>query len=202
MARIILTLAGATLQEMTLAKERVTIGRGRQNDIIIDDLAISAEHAVIVTKDKDSFLEDLNSTNGTQVNGQPIKKHFLQQDDVIELAHYNIRYSTDACKHGGFGEMPAVLGVATRQAVASIRQLTGPNAGKEISLSKTLTTIGKPGIQTAVITHHSHGYYISRVEGRDHYLLVNGMSIGNSVHAISNGDIIDLAGIRMVFSLV
>src|SRR5690349_9291225 len=89
---IILTLNGKVLQEVPVSKERITIGRRPHNDIVIEDLAISAEHAVIVTILKDSFLEDLNSTNGTQINGQPVKKHFLQDDDVIELAHYKLRY--------------------------------------------------------------------------------------------------------------
>src|ERR1035437_2209961 len=83
------------MREVPLAKERITIGRRPHNDIVIDDLAISAEHAVIVTVCNDSFLEDLNSTNGTQINGQPVKKHFLQDSDVIELAQYRLRYVAD-----------------------------------------------------------------------------------------------------------
>ena len=90
MAKLILSMDGLVLKELPLAKERTTIGRKPHNDIQIDNLAISGEHAVIVTILNDSFLEDLNSTNGTYVNGQPIKKHFLQNNDVVELGKYRL----------------------------------------------------------------------------------------------------------------
>ncbi len=92
MAKIILIEEGKVLQEMVLSKERITIGRRPHNDLVIDNLAISGEHAAIMTIVNDSFLEDLGSTNGTLVNGQLVKKHFLQDNDVIELAKYKIKY--------------------------------------------------------------------------------------------------------------
>ncbi len=91
-AKLILSMDGLVLKEIPLTKERTTIGRKPHNDIQIDNLAISGEHSVIVTILNDSFLEDLNSTNGTYVNGQPIKKHFLQHDDVVELGKYKLKY--------------------------------------------------------------------------------------------------------------
>jgi len=95
MAKIILTLNGAVVRELVLPKGRTSIGRHPKNTIVLDDLAISGQHAAIVTTDTHACLEDLNSTNGTQVNGQPIRKHFLQDDDVIELARYRISYQAD-----------------------------------------------------------------------------------------------------------
>jgi predicted component of type VI protein secretion system len=95
MAKVILTMEGQVLREYPLAKERTTIGRRPHNDIVIENLAISGEHAVIVTILNDSFLEDLGSTNGTMVNGAPVKKHFLQNNDVVELGKYRIRYLAD-----------------------------------------------------------------------------------------------------------
>jgi pSer/pThr/pTyr-binding forkhead associated (FHA) protein len=95
MAKVILTMEGQVLREYPLAKERTTIGRRPHNDIVIENLAISGEHAVVVTILNDSFLEDLGSTNGTMVNGAPVKKHFLQNNDVIELGKYRIRYLAD-----------------------------------------------------------------------------------------------------------
>ena len=77
---------------MVLSKERITIGRRPHNDLVIDNLAISGDHAAIMTIVNDSFLEDLGSTNGMLVNGQLVKKHFLQDNDVIELAKYKIKY--------------------------------------------------------------------------------------------------------------
>lgn len=91
-AKLILSMDGLVLKEIPLTKERTTIGRKPHNDIQIDNLAISGEHSVIVTILNDSFLEDLNSTNGTYVNGQPIKKHFLQNNDVVELGKYKLKY--------------------------------------------------------------------------------------------------------------
>ncbi|MGL4573588.1 MAG: FHA domain-containing protein [Burkholderiaceae bacterium] len=100
MAKVILTMEGQVLREYPLAKERTTVGRRPHNDIVIENLAISGEHAVIVTILNDSFLEDLGSTNGTMVNGAPVKKHFLQNNDVIELGKYRIRYLADNGRGG------------------------------------------------------------------------------------------------------
>jgi len=96
MAKLILSMDGLVLKEFTLTKERTTIGRKPHNDIQIDNLAVSGEHAVIVTILNDSFLEDLGSTNGTLVNGQQIKKHFLQNNDVVELGKYKLKYINEA----------------------------------------------------------------------------------------------------------
>src|SRR5712692_8195294 len=96
MAKLILSMDNLVLKEIALTKERTTIGRKPHNDIQIDNLAVSGEHAVIVTILQDSFLEDLGSTNGTVVNGQPIKKHFLQNSDIIELGKYKLKYVNEA----------------------------------------------------------------------------------------------------------
>jgi pSer/pThr/pTyr-binding forkhead associated (FHA) protein len=91
-AKIVLTRDGKVLQEVALIKERVTIGRRSHNDIVLDHIGISAEHAVITTIDGDSCVEDLNSTNGTQVNGQPVRMHYLRHGDVIKLSVYRLNY--------------------------------------------------------------------------------------------------------------
>ena len=96
MAKLILSMDGLVLKEIPLTKERTTIGRKPHNDIQIDNLAVSGEHAVIVTILNDCFLEDLGSTNGTLVNGNPVKKHFLQNNDVVELGKYRLKFVGDA----------------------------------------------------------------------------------------------------------
>ncbi len=208
MAKIILMMDGAVLRETALSKERVTIGRGPHNDIVLDNIAVSAEHAVIVTILNDSYLEDLNSTNGTQINGQPVKKHFLHDDHVIELAQYKIRYVVDGHADHRAESLSNTKGTvadgqpyaAMRNGLAVVKVLNGASAGKEIALTKTLTTIGRPGVQVAVITRGSQGYSITHVDG-DAYPLVNGQSIGAGTYSMAYGDVIDLSGTRMAFLL-
>ena len=96
MAKLILSVDGTVLKEISLNKERTTLGRKPHNDIQVDNLAVSGEHAAIITILNDSVIEDLNSTNGTLVNGKPIKKHFLQNNDVIEIGKHKLKYFNDA----------------------------------------------------------------------------------------------------------
>jgi len=99
MAKLILSLDGSVLNEILLAKERTTIGRRPHNDIQIDNLAVSGEHAAIVSVANDCILEDLGSTNGTLVNGSSVKKHILRDNDVIELGKFKLKFvGTGAAK--------------------------------------------------------------------------------------------------------
>src|SRR6187549_950739 len=107
MAKLILSLDGSVIRELPLDKERITIGRKPQNDIQIENLAVSGEHACIVTILADSFLEDLGSTNGTLVNGNQVKKHILQNNDVIEIGKYKMKYVVEAAGGGGGSAAPA-----------------------------------------------------------------------------------------------
>jgi hypothetical protein len=195
MARIIVTLDEQVLQEITISKERITIGRRTYNDIVIEDIAISGEHAAIVTRQNDSMLEDLDSLNGTQVNGQPVKQHFLQNNDVIELSRFRMRYVADVYNDAAI-ERRSVWGGP--QYAARIRVLNGVNAGREIGLTKALTTIGQPGKQVALVTQLRQGYGITHVEG-DSRLLINGRPATETVHPLVSGDVIDLDGTQSRF---
>jgi pSer/pThr/pTyr-binding forkhead associated (FHA) protein len=95
MARLVLTLDGQVLAEYNMNKERYTVGRLPDNDIRIDNPAVSGHHSLIINILNDSFLEDLNSTNGTYVNGKLIKKHALQHGDVITCGHHQLRFVED-----------------------------------------------------------------------------------------------------------
>lgn len=236
MAKLILSMDGLVLKEIALNKERITIGRKPHNDIQIDNLAISGEHAAIVTILNDSFLEDLNSTNGTLVNGQPVKKHFLRNSDVVELGKYKLKYVSDTpgtvtgadfektmlirpnvMKSAEPGAAPALsesqpAGIATTVSpvpapgdapppslpTAAIQLLTGANAGKELELTKTLTTLGKPGVQVAVIARRPHGFFITHVEGTQHPI-VNGQVLDAQAHQLADHDVVEIAGIKMEF---
>jgi hypothetical protein len=231
MAKLILSMDGLVLKEIPLNKERLSIGRKPHNDIQIDNLAISGEHAVVVTILADSFLEDMNSTNGTLVNGQPIKKHFLRNNDVIELGKYKMKYMADlqaGAAASDFEKNAAIRSNVLRQPTelqlepaeglvrsgvgvssqprppagqaAAVQLLNGPNAGKELELTKTLTTLGKPGLQVAVIARRPHGYFITHVEGAQ-FPLVNGKALDAQAYALGDHDVIEIAGIKMEFFL-
>ena len=253
MAKLILSMDGLVLKEIALTKERTTIGRKPHNDIQIDNLAVSGEHAVIVTILQDSFLEDLGSTNGTVVNGQSIKKHFLQNNDIIELGKYKLKYLNEspagvakaadfektmvlrpgAVKPAASAAAPApaaapaaaapasaaakalsdtVAGgtptsppaaakpAAAAQKAAALQLLSGANAGKELDLTKPLTTLGKPGVQVAVITRRPQGFFITHVEGVS-FPVVNGKPLDAQAHALNDHDVIELAGVKMEFFL-
>lgn len=232
MAKMILSMDGLVLKEIALNKERMTIGRRPTNDIQIDNLAISGEHAAVVTILNDSFLEDLNSTNGTLVNGQPIKKHFLKNGDVVELGKYKLKFlaeqtaaaeadyeKTMVLRPGALspsaGQPPAPVGPRVdtdapmpRPAppspgptgIGAIQVLNGANAGRELELTKSLTTLGKPGVQVAVIARRPQGYFITHVEGKA-FPAVNGRSLDAQAQALKDHDIIEIAGIKMEFFL-
>jgi len=310
MAKLILSLDGMVLREYPLTKERTTIGRKPHNDIVIDNLAVSGEHAMIMTILNDSFLEDLGSTNGTLINGQPVKKHFLQNNDVIELGKYKLKYVAEGVQQaaspdfektmvlraapGGapagppgakaaapeesqpvaksFGDTvvnpelmqsqntggslrdaarqaavvtaapaapapapaaaapaaapaaakapataaapapaaaaataevaatPAAAAAAPGGAQGTIQILSGPSAGKELPLSKPLTTLGKPGVQVAVIAKRPQGYFITHVEGGS-FPVVNGRHLDAQAHPLNDHDVIELAGVKMEFFL-
>ena len=299
MAKLILSLDGTVLREVPLDKERLTIGRRPSNDLQIENLAVSGEHALIVTILNDSFLEDLGSTNGTLVNGVPIKKHILQHNDVIEIGKYKLKYLAEVMATGvqggapadfektmiirpgaaaraaetgagkGFGAaqigvtatqpgplnrpagtatgqyspaaapqsphpaqtyVPPPTGiqvppappqpapaprpptqtnlapvppvppapVASGQLIGAIQILTGPSAGKELDLVKNLTTLGKPGVQVAVITRRPQGYFITHVEGAN-FPIVNGKTLDAQAHPLRDHDVVELAGVKMEF---
>ncbi|HUP96929.1 MAG TPA: FHA domain-containing protein [Usitatibacter sp.] len=281
MAKLILSVDGQVLKEFNLSKERTLIGRKAHNDIQIDNLAVSGEHAAIITILNDSFIEDLGSTNGTMVNGKPIKKHFLQNNDVVEIGKHKLKYFNDAPTaataadfektmiirnpakaappppkaEASLGDTMTNLGpgaaaakpassattTATSSPVpsspaqapsappppaaaptppppprpsapaaepaagaggplreAAIQVLSGAAAGRTLDLTKNLTTIGKPGLQVAVITKRPNGYFITHVEGAT-YPTLNGTSLGGQAHPLNDHDLIEIAGVKMEF---
>jgi pSer/pThr/pTyr-binding forkhead associated (FHA) protein len=221
MPRLVLSLDGFVLREVPLSKERMTIGRRSHNDVVIDNLAVSGEHAVVFKAGDDVYLEDLGSTNGTTVNGQPIKRHLLQGGDFIEIGKYRLKYvaeggdepagdvdfdTSQPLKREFYGPGPATIPVRapsqpppeTVAANAVIRILSGANAGRELPLVKALTTIGRPGYQVAVITRRPTGYFIAHVEG-DVFPMVNGVNLGSAAHSLKDKDVIELAGVQMEF---
>jgi pSer/pThr/pTyr-binding forkhead associated (FHA) protein len=225
MARLILSLDGQVMAEYNMNKERYTIGRLPDNDIRIDNPAVSGHHSLIINILNDSFLEDLNSTNGTYVNGKLIKKHALQHGDVITVGHHQLRFvEDDDAQQDEFektmviqpsarpvDKLQAATGeTASRRTLgngaaamrkARLQVLSGAFAGRELELTKTLTTLGRPGVQVAAITRRSEGYFIVHVDSEPHddYPLVNGVPIGAQARKLIDNDVIQLAGVKMGF---
>ena len=274
MARLILSLDNQVLAEYNMTKERYTVGRLPDNDVRIDNPAVSGHHSLIINILNDSFLEDLNSTNGTYVNGKLIKKHALQHGDVITIGHHQLRFSdqqTTETEQDEFEKTMVIpagqqnaeqLAIAERAAdaaaaavndagvsvkldadeaaalteepkaqplgetmaeepashtethagidpssapralpLAKLQVLSGAFAGRELELTKALTTLGRPGVQVAAITRRAEGYYIVHVESGkdDDFPLVNGQSIGAQARKLTDNDVVQLAGVKMGF---
>ena len=196
----------------------MTLGRRPYNDIVIDNLAVSGEHAVLEMAGQEAYLEDLNSTNGTYVNGRAVKKQLLKNGDAVEIGKYQIRFVQEAqidagAKTGthqtGTGAVAAAAPAPVPSAVgasaggsdsahAAIKVLSGAAAGREVPLLKVVTTIGKPGVAVAAITRRQGGFVVHHVEGAGNPTL-NGVPIGPEPLALKNGDLIELAGTQMQF---
>jgi pSer/pThr/pTyr-binding forkhead associated (FHA) protein len=189
LAKIRISRDGQVEQQVQLSKERMTLGRHPRNDIVLTHPAVSAEHAVIVTILDDSFLEDLHSTNGTFVNGHRIGKHFLQHQDAIKVAKFQLEFVAD-------GIRPLA---AAQPVLAELSVLNGANAGKHVALTKPQTTLGRAGVQVVVIQRHPQFYTITHTEG-DAAPLLNGTPLDpQTTERLSDGDVIDLSGTQLAF---
>jgi hypothetical protein len=264
MARLILSLDSQVLAEYNMSKERYTIGRLPDNDVRIDNPAVSGHHSLIINILNDSFLEDLNSTNGTYVNGKLIKKHALQHGDVITIGHHQLRFSDQHASEPEQDEFEKTMVIPAGQhsaeqlaraeraaeaaalekadvapassrvdvrvempkrpapepaahtatatgldpstapnalPLAKLQVLSGAFAGRELELTKALTTLGRPGVQVAAITRRAEGYFVVHVESdkEGDYPLVNGQSIGPQARKLADNDVVQLAGVKMGF---
>ncbi|HSH53880.1 MAG TPA: FHA domain-containing protein [Methylotenera sp.] len=251
MAKLILSLDNAFLSEYPLDQERVTIGRRPTNDVHINNLAVSGEHAAIIKLGNDFYIEDLESTNGTLVNSRVVKKHLLQQGDLVEFGKYQLKYINDAAttnpamdgdtdfektmiiRPSAMTAMeskpvetqaaipktppsipvsaspaaerpsaaaPSIASPGAGEVTGKIQVLNGSSSGRELALNKALTTLGKPGVQVAVITKRPNGYFITHVEGQV-FPIVNGASTGAQAFALNDHDVVELAGVKMEFYL-
>jgi len=218
MGKLVVSLDGVVIKEVQITKDKTTLGRRPYNDMVIDNLAVSGEHAVLQMVGNDVFIEDLNSTNGTYINGKAIKKQLLAHNDTVEIGKYKIKYLTDdnvdyektmIMRPGAAAQPPAFsstlppnsgfggLGPASGNP-ASIKVLSGAASGREVMLTKVVTTVGKPGVQVASITRRPSGYVFAHVEGSARPL-VNGNPLAGESVPLRNGDVIELAGTQMQF---
>ncbi|WP_426148032.1 FHA domain-containing protein [Polaromonas sp. DSR2-3-2] len=184
MPKMIISLDGTVLKEVQLTKDRTSLGRRPYNDIVIDNMAVSGEHAVVQMLGIESYIEDLNSTNGTYVNGKTVKKQQLHHDDTIEIGKYKIQYVDEAQQ--------------AQLANGVIKVLSGPAAGREMALVKPVTSLGKTGVSIVTITRGPRGFVLAHVEGNSPPM-VNGAAVGSEAVTLRDGDRIDLAGTQMQF---
>lgn len=189
MPKIVISLDGAVLKEVPLTKDRTSFGRRPYNDVVIDHLAVSGEHAVVQMAGSQASIEDLNSTNGTYVNGKSVKKQPLNHEDVVEIGKYRILYLDEA--------RPAAAGSASAIS-ALLRVMSGAGAGREVALVKDVTTLGRPGVTVAAISRSPQGFVLGHVEGTIRPTL-NGVPLQVQSMTLSNGDLIELAGTQMQF---
>lgn len=227
MAKLQVILNGQVLDEYRLTRGRVSIGRRRHSDILLDHQAVSGDHAVVERIGRDMYLEDRESTNGTKLNGKRIRRQLLRLGDEISVANYILRYVSDEAAQqddcektlmvtennpgGGKVDTRAVqsdmkqpenkpfVGSGVLCPLGVLRVLSGARAGKELVLAKNLTTLGKVGVQVAIVTRRPQGYYLAHVEG-DNTLKVNGRDMVSGPQRLTEGDQIEFMGVRMVFA--
>jgi len=232
MATIQISFNGEAEKELQLDKETMTIGRKSDNDIHLDNLAVSGHHAKILTILNDSFIEDLNSTNGTYLNGSLVKKNTLADGDIIKIGKHEMKYiNTNTSSEGDFektmiinpdsdgmqeteggdeidksigaivAEIASTDSGKSSQRKAKIRLVSGANNGKELALTKVLTTLGKPGVQVAAITRRPTGYFLIHIDGGDNgeRPKVNNEQISSKAQPLNDNDELEVAGVKMTF---
>lgn len=259
MSKLVLLVPNGTTLDVPLRRERVTIGRRADNDVCLPNLAVSGEHAVVVTILTDSFLEDLGSTNGTLVNGKPVAKYLLRDGDQIDIGRHKLLYFADdeaippagilkkAMREavGDLGEKvelakpivrtrrasPAVvrrdgpkpaepakvdestqriaavaanpLSVAgadgSREVGPALRFVSGPRTGQTVPLTRERTTVGRAGVQLAVVERSGDGFRLQPIEGPPP--AVNGRPVPAGGVDLSAGDMIEMLGARFEFAV-
>ncbi|MBK1672358.1 hypothetical protein CKO35_03395 [Ectothiorhodospira shaposhnikovii] len=236
MSRLCLSCGDTPIGDYPLGQKTLTIGRRPDNDIRLNNLAVSGYHAQVISLLNDALVEDLGSTNGTVVNGVRVRKRVLQEGDTIVIGTYQIRFtqlntprddpntsdetlilpsgpspmpvagsgagpdeSMVGQKQSGTGKTPTLSIPRVR-----VQILSGANAGRELQITKSVTTLGHPGVQVAAILRRGSDYYITRVEGgsRDAPPRLNGSDLTTQASPLKNHDIIDVAGVRMEFIML
>jgi pSer/pThr/pTyr-binding forkhead associated (FHA) protein len=223
MAKLVLSSEGSVLYQCFVDKERLTLGSGPWNRVVIEDPAVRAEHAAIVPVGNDHILEDLQTGSATVVNGTRVTRHILQHGDVIQFGAHFLRYlnpraaaerdfertmfiaglRAEAESAGsevppGVAQVPYARSAASRFPRGKVRLLAGGGAGGTVALERVVTTFGKAEGDLAVIARRPHGFFVTHVSGRQG-TRVNGEPIGDQTRALAVGDVIEVADQRLQF---
>ncbi|MDB5872031.1 MAG: hypothetical protein JWQ07_1473 [Ramlibacter sp.] len=205
MPQLIASVEGVEIKHVYLQKDRTTLGRSQDNDIVFDNMVVSGRHCVFELRGlADVFIEDLHSTNGTYINGQMVKRQKLRDGEVIAIGNFRIQYLQESERPSGFSETTAMMvdpqGVPGRLPHAIFRVLNGSSEGLEMPVVKAVTTFGKPGVSVVAVSHRRDGYYVAHLDGTARPTL-NGDALGERPVMLSSHDVLELAGTRMLFQL-
>lgn len=205
MAKLIITLDGVTINELNLDQPRITLGRASSNDIVLDDGTVSGKHAVFHVLGKEIFVEDLESTNGTMVNGQRVHRRQLRHGDVLRVGQHEIKLVDESVQSL---DATVIISSAQRDAlktpkdlIGKLKILNGPKAGELLELNKPYNTVGKPGVQVAVVAKRTQGFFLvpMAVGNSQGVPNLNGQPMGAGSQALKSGDVLEVAGVRLEF---
>ena len=191
-ARLVLSFGDLVLRSIPIVKPSITIGRRPYNDIALDDLTVSGEHAAIVTEADARVVKDLRSRNGTIVNGHSVQSRPLEHGDLIEIGIYRLRYLAE--------RQGAGAAVDPADASAVLEMLTGSDRGGEVPIDRPIVSVDGGANQVAVVSRRRNGFHITHLEGLA-FPLVNGEPIGLVSHPLADGDLIELSGTMFRFRL-
>ncbi|HOA95977.1 MAG TPA: FHA domain-containing protein [Quisquiliibacterium sp.] len=187
-ARLVLSAADGNTRSYPILTTDVRIGRRPFNEVVLDDLTVSGAHAVIVSDDGRRLLRDLDSRNGTVLNGTPIRSARLEHGDLIEIGVYRLRYLVDRAPVA-----PARAAPDAALTPAALARMSGPERGRMLALERPITSISGGASQVAVVSRRKNGYYVTHLEGLA-FPVVNGDVIGLVSHPLLDGDLIELSG--------
>ncbi|MCW8825174.1 MAG: FHA domain-containing protein [Gammaproteobacteria bacterium] len=202
MTQLNLTFKGNFIESFSVTNQCI-IGSDPGSDIHIDSLAVQPQHAKIVGSDGEFTISSLNSDAEIAINGEKASSQQLKDGDQIQVGKHTLEFvlTPDAPQ-----EMPATEDVdempiiSMKKKEAFLQLLNGNNVGKTITLTKSMTNLGKPGVQTAVIARRGGGFFLSHLEGESSPT-VNGKPIGDSSYELNSGDSIQIGNIKLLFSL-
>lgn len=205
MPQLIVSVEGVEIKHEYLQKDRTTLGRSPDNDIVLENMVVSGHHCVFELRGlADVFIEDLRSTNGTYINGKMVKRQRLHDGEVIAIGNFRIQFLEATERPSGFSAETTAMkfdGEASPKVVHAIFQvLNGSSAGLEMPVVKAVTTFGKPGVCVVAVSHRRDGYYVAHLDGASPPTL-NGDAIGDNPVLLSNHDVLELASTRMLFLL-
>ncbi len=225
MAKIILKFNDVVIDQIVIKQGDMNIGRRPGSEILLDNMAVSGNHASIFTIGEDSFVQDMNSTNGTFVNNLRIAKHHLENNDVITIGNHSLTYLNEKAVKSGADFAKTVIinphkqeemrAQAGKEAASSAKEpspasetrmgslfiLSGANNGKRIDLTSAVTNLGRAGKRAGVISRTGHGRYVLLPGDNNEAPRLNGVKVSASGEELKNGDVIEAADSRMQFYL-